>query len=79
VRLGDAGVAALLAPGSRVDVVGSGAGGPAVLAADAAVLTVLPPEERPAAGRLVLVALPRGIAARVASASLAEEITITLR
>jgi pilus assembly protein CpaB len=85
VRLPDPDVAALLAPGTRVDVVTPGPddGGPVVLAADAAVLTVLAGEPdspgRSARGRLVLVALPRSDAARVAAAALAEQVAVTLR
>jgi pilus assembly protein CpaB len=85
VRLADPDVARLLGPGSRVDVVTPGASGdqPAVLAADAAVLTVLAAEPdspgQAARGRLVLVALPRADAARVAVASLSEQVAVTLR
>ena len=78
VRLADPGVAGLLAPGSRVDVVTVGERNdqPAILAADATVLAVLPEESR---GRLVMVAMPRTVATRVAAASLAEEVAVTLR
>jgi hypothetical protein len=85
VRLADPDVAALLAPGSRVDVVTPGPTGdrPVVLAADAAVLTVLAtgpdPPGQGARGRLVLVALPRADAARVAAASVSEQVAVTLR
>jgi pilus assembly protein CpaB len=85
VRLPDPDVAGLLGPGSRVDVVtpGQDDGRPVVLAADAAVLTVLAGEpDRPgqaARGRLVLVALPRSEAARVAAATLSEQVAVTLR
>lgn len=78
VRLADAGVAALLAAGSRVDVVsvGDAADQPLVLASDATVVAVLPEEAR---GRLVMIVMPRGTANRVAAASLAREVTVTLR
>ncbi|MDD7938240.1 SAF domain-containing protein [Actinomycetospora lutea] len=93
VRLADAGVAALLAPGTRVDLVaagpeGSASGGPdppevtdgAVLAPGAVVLAVLPPAQRTAGSApVVVVALPAGLAARVATVSLREEVTVTLR
>jgi len=84
VRLPDADVAALLTPGSRVDVVTPGRDDrPVVLAADAAVLTVLAPGQdapgRGPPGRLVLVALPRSEAARVAAAALSEQVAVTLR
>ncbi|HSK59879.1 MAG TPA: SAF domain-containing protein [Actinomycetospora sp.] len=90
VRLADAGVAALLAPGARVDLVGAGGSGPGpagtpgpdpvVLASGAVVLAVLPAPDRAAgAAPVVVVALPAGLAARVATASLREEVTVTLR
>jgi Flp pilus assembly protein CpaB len=80
VRLADSGAAELLLPGSTVDVVTVGGAGdePLVLAAGASVLAVLPPDS-PSSGRLVLVALPSGEAARVAAASLTEQVAITLR
>ena len=88
VRLADPEVAHLLAPGSRVDVVTPAPDGnrPVILASDAAVLTVVAAEgDAPAGpgqgarGRLVLVALPRADAARVASAALSEQVAVTLR
>jgi len=82
VRLADADVAALLVAGSRVDVVtvGPSADEPVVLARDAIVLAVLPPGDTPGArGRLALVGLPRALATRVAAASLAEQVAVTLR
>ncbi len=80
VRLADASVAALLTPGRRVDVVtvGEHADQPTVLAQDAPVLAVLADDDR-AKGRLVLVALPREIATRVAAATLSQEVAVTLR
>jgi hypothetical protein len=85
VRLPDPDVARLLRPGSRVDVItpGRDEGRPEVLAADAAVLTVLDTDAdgpgRGTQGRLVLVALPRSAAARVAAAALSEQVAVTLR
>ena len=84
VRLADPGVAGLLSPGSRVDVVGRDepTGSPIVLAPDAAVLAVLPAEQGPtgaAGGRLILVSMPRELATRVAAASVTEGLAITLR
>lgn len=82
VRLADADVAALLVPGSRVDVVttGTSAEKPLLLAESAEVLAVLPPSNGPGGrGRLVLVAMPRALATRVAAASLSEQVAITLR
>jgi pilus assembly protein CpaB len=74
VRLADPDVAALLVAGRRVDVVtlGERAGEPLVLASDAQVVTVLP-------GPLVLVAMPRALATRVAAAALSDQVAVTLR
>lgn len=74
VRLADPDVAALLVAGRRVDVVtlGARAGEPLVLASDAQVVTVLP-------GPLVLVAMPRALATRVAAAALSDQVAVTLR
>jgi pilus assembly protein CpaB len=86
VRLADAGVAAVLAPGSRVDVVAPGerADQPLVLAADATVQAVLEPD--PGAGpvpgsgdRLVLITMSRTSAGRVAATSLNQSVAVTLR
>ena len=79
VRLADAEVAPLLVPGSRVDVVtlGAQAERAAVLAVDAPVLTVLAEERAPGpagAGRDV-----RDAATRVASATLTDQVDVTLR
>ncbi len=87
LRLADPAVAALVRAGALVDVVGgAGAGGRAVgdgegvvLARGARVLTVLPGEERTASPPLVLVALPGPEAARVAAATVGQEVTLTLR
>jgi Flp pilus assembly protein CpaB len=82
IRLADAGVAGLLGPGRQVDVVtiGERTDQPTVLATGATVLTVLAPEQKPGVqGRLVLVAVPRAVATRLAAATLAREVTVTLR
>lgn len=82
IRLADAGVAGLLGPGRQVDVVtlGERTDQPTVLATGATVLTVLPPEQKPGVqGRLVLVAVPRSAATRLAAATLAREVAVTLR
>jgi pilus assembly protein CpaB len=86
VRLADAGVAALLTPGTRVDLVAAGgepgveALPPSVLAPGAVVLAVLPAPDRTAGSApVVVVALPAELAARVATVSLREEVTVTLR
>ncbi len=88
LRLADPAVAALVRAGALVDVVGgagvgggggAGGGGGVVLARGARVLTVLPGEERTASAPLVLVALPGPDAARVAAATVGQEVTLTLR
>lgn len=84
VRLADAAVADLLTPGALVDVVTADPHGtPELLAPDAAVVTVRPDTgDRPAAtrpGRLVVVAMPRDLATRVAAVSLGQPVTVTLR
>jgi hypothetical protein len=78
--LGDAAVATLLVPGKRVDVVtlGQHSDQPVLLAEDAVVLAVLA-EDPHVRGRLVIVTMPRDLATRVAAASLADQVTITLR
>jgi pilus assembly protein CpaB len=80
VRLTDPEVAALLVPGARVDVVTvspDGEAGGVVLAADATVVTVR--EEADQSGRLVVIAVPRATATRLASVSLGQPVAITLR
>lgn len=84
LRPADPAVAALLSPGARVDVIAGGSEGPRVLAARAGVLAVLPSAPGGVAtgsgsGPLVLVALPEAEATAVAAATLAGEITVTLR
>jgi pilus assembly protein CpaB len=82
IRLADGDVAGLLVPGRLVDVVtvGERSDQPTVLAAGAVVLTVLPAEAKSTArGRLVLVAVPRATATKLAAAILNQEVTITLR
>jgi pilus assembly protein CpaB len=81
VRLADSDVAGLLVPGSRVDVVTAGplVEYPVVLVTAAVVVTVLPAEEGTARGRLVLVAMPRDVATRVAAATITEQVAVTLR
>jgi pilus assembly protein CpaB len=82
IRLADADVAALLAPGRLVDVVTAGARSdqPTVLASAAVVLTVLPPDAKTGGrGRLALVSVPRAVATKLAAATLSQDVTITLR
>jgi len=80
VRLADPAVAGLLAPGARVDVVTVAPAGEAlVLAHDATVLTVRPPEPRDrSAGRLVVIALPEAAATAVAATALGQPVAVTL-
>jgi Flp pilus assembly protein CpaB len=88
VRLADAGVADLLRPGARVDVVAldERSQRDAVLATDAVVLTVRSAGSSTGSagavgdhGRLVVVALARAAATKVAAASLGQPVTVTLR
>jgi Flp pilus assembly protein CpaB len=82
IRLADADVAGLLSPGRVVDVVtvGQRSDQPTVLATGAVVLTVLPAEAKSAGrGRLVLIAVPRAVASRLAAATLGQDVTVTLR
>ncbi|HWE89103.1 MAG TPA: Flp pilus assembly protein CpaB [Pseudonocardiaceae bacterium] len=89
VRLSDPGIADLLRPGLRVDVVASGetdgdvaTGPPAaqVLAADAVVVTVRGQDGTSGQhGPLVVLALSRKDATQVAAASLRQAVTVTLR
>jgi pilus assembly protein CpaB len=84
VRLADPGVAGLLRPGARVDVV-AGSTEPAsenaeLAAADATVITVRDAEaEDGTPAPIVVLALPRESATRVASLSLRQPVTVTLR
>ncbi|HEX7661640.1 MAG TPA: Flp pilus assembly protein CpaB [Pseudonocardiaceae bacterium] len=87
VRLADPGIADLLRPGSRVDVVTSGATSPdqvspqtQLLASDASVVAVLGKDNSAGQrGCLVVLALPRTVATRVAVAALDRPIAVTLR
>jgi len=78
-RLADPAVAGLLTAGLRVDVVTVSPSSDAlVLAADATVLTVRP-AGKAAEGHLVVLALPREEARKVAAASLGQPVAVTLR
>jgi Flp pilus assembly protein CpaB len=81
VRLADAGVAELLEPGGRVDVVAASEPGiPAsVLAGGATVVAVGHQEASTAKGPLVLLRLPEAVATKVAAISLERPVTVTLR
>ena len=81
VRLSDPDLAALLHPGAVVDVVtvGERQNQPVVLAAGATVLAVPPAGDAATEGRLVLVAMPEGVATRVAGASISQSVTVTFR
>ncbi len=82
VRLADPGVADLLRPGVRVDVVTMDpdqTDNP-LLASGAIVLTVRDADSAPGQrGRLVVLALPDKLATRVAAVSLRQPVTVTLR
>ncbi|MCK2238126.1 MULTISPECIES: SAF domain-containing protein [unclassified Crossiella] len=78
VRLSDPALAELLTPGAQVDVFS--ADPPEQLAEAATVLTVLGPRaEAGESHRMVLIAVPRQDAARVATSSLTRSVAITLR
>ncbi|GAB2658614.1 hypothetical protein GCM10027271_16620 [Saccharopolyspora gloriosae] len=81
VRLADPGVADLLHPGVRVDLVTNpeGSAGGSVLAERAPVLAVRTTGSRPDQGRLVLLGIPEQRAPAVAGASLIHSVTVTLR
>jgi pilus assembly protein CpaB len=83
IRLTDPDVAGLLGPGQLVDVVtvGEHSNQPTILASAAKVLTVLPNSGKAAAGRgrIVLVVVPRSVAAKLAAATLSQDVTVTLR
>ncbi|HEX2130033.1 MAG TPA: Flp pilus assembly protein CpaB [Actinophytocola sp.] len=84
VRLADPEVAGLLTPGSRVDVVTvspDSATAGVLLAANATVVTVReePPVAADRPGRLVVIAVPRDDATRLASVSLGQPVAVTLR
>jgi pilus assembly protein CpaB len=82
IRLADAGVGELLRPGTRVDVITRDPEhtGDPVLATNAVVITVRAGPATPGEhGQLVVIALPRDQAARLAAASLHQPVTITLR
>jgi Flp pilus assembly protein CpaB len=81
IRLADAGVADLLHPGREVDVItpDTRSDSTSILAERAPVLAVRPPQDRSDQGRLIIVGLPQQQAARVASASLTQSVTVTLR
>jgi pilus assembly protein CpaB len=77
-RLADPAVAGMLTPGARVDVVtvAPSSTDPVVLAVNATVLTV---RRADAESSLVVIALPREEATRVAAAALGQPVTVTLR
>ncbi|TCP53043.1 Flp pilus assembly protein CpaB [Tamaricihabitans halophyticus] len=86
VRLADSGVAELLRPGMRVDLVTTQehAGAADPLARDATVLTVITDRDDHAEGAaqegtLAILALPDKTATQVAGASLTRAVTVTLR
>jgi pilus assembly protein CpaB len=88
VRLADPGVADLLHPGVRVDVITTDPdqtddalpASSALLASGAIVLTVRDADSAPGQhGRLVVLALPENLATQVAAVSLRQPVTVTLR
>lgn len=85
IRLSDPGVAELLHPGAKVDVVtlDSAEHGRRLLAGQATVITVTAPSDDrtlgQSNGRLVLISVPAELATRVAAVSLNQPVTVTLR
>ncbi|SFB48214.1 SAF domain-containing protein [Amycolatopsis marina] len=88
VRLADPGIAGLLQAGTKVGVVTTGTEHPVPPVANsdhaddldtATVLTVLPSAEREQDGPLVLLSVPLASATALASASLGQPVTVTLR
>lgn len=87
IRLADPAVAELLHPGREVDVIAAAtrSGEPEVLAERVPVIAVRAAADEPRRaspndpGRLVVVGIPQSRAATVASASLAQSVTVTLR
>ncbi|MGA4841373.1 hypothetical protein [Streptomyces sp. G45] len=83
VRIADAAAARLLRPGDRVDVVAADATAgtaPRVVASGARVSEVLPsPDSAAEGGALVVLAVPRSTAARLAGASATARLAVTLR
>lgn len=89
IRLADAGVADLLHPGAKVDVVTVDPGsahtpsqGKRVVASSATVVTITSPrggETAALQGPLVLISVPSSLATHVAAMSLNQPVTVTLR
>ncbi|OLF15232.1 hypothetical protein BU204_23405 [Actinophytocola xanthii] len=81
VRLSDPEVASLLSPGARVDVVTASPhdGSPVLLAAGATVVTVRADRGADGPGALVVIAVPRREATRLASVTLEQPVAVTLR
>lgn len=84
VRLADAGTAALLRPGDRVDLVAGaehgGAGPPVLLARDVPVLLVPPARaDSTVDGALVVLGAPENTARRIAGVATSVPLTVTLR
>jgi Flp pilus assembly protein CpaB len=81
VRLADPGVAALVRPGDRIDVVAvTESGQTSVIAAGVPVLAVpQAPETSPADGALIVLAVPEYLAPRLIAAALNARLAITLR
>jgi pilus assembly protein CpaB len=84
VRLADSDTAGLLRPGDTVDVLAAAqrgdSGSARVVATDARVMTVPPPDpDSTADGALVVLAMPENAARSVAAAATSGQITVTLR
>lgn len=81
VRLVDPGVAALLRPGDRVDVLAVSQSGSATVVVAGVAVLALPtaPVEGSVDGALVVLAVPAYLAPRLSSAALSARLTVTLR
>lgn len=84
IRLADSDTAALLRPGDAVDVLAAAqrgdSGSARVVATDARVMAVPPPDPNSTAdGALVVLAMPENAARTVAAAATSGQITVTLR
>ncbi|WP_330305178.1 MULTISPECIES: hypothetical protein [unclassified Streptomyces] len=78
VRISDGATVRLLRPGDRVDVVAADSGGEARVVAAGARVTDVPDVSATETGALVVLAVPRATAARLAGASATSRLAVTL-
>jgi hypothetical protein len=79
VRIADGGAVRLLRPGDRVDVVAADGGGRVRVVAAGARVTEVPESAATATGALVVLAVPRATATRLAGAGTTSRLAVTLR